>query len=96
MPGGGSTQRLPRRVGLQRAMELLTTGRWISADTGGKGCPAGMAEAGAGPSVGKPPIFSSSQSSPGDSRPLPVFRRLKLRAETYFMALALIMLRDLD
>lgn len=30
MPGGGSTQRLPRRVGLQRAMELLTTGRWIS------------------------------------------------------------------
>lgn len=30
MPGGGSTQRLPQRVGLQRAMELLTTGRWIS------------------------------------------------------------------
>ena len=30
IPGGGSTQRLPRRVGLQRAMELLTTGRWIS------------------------------------------------------------------
>ena len=30
MPGGGSTQRLPRRVGLQRAMELLTTGRWLS------------------------------------------------------------------
>ncbi len=30
MPGGGSTQRLPRRVGLQRAMELLTTGKWIS------------------------------------------------------------------
>jgi len=30
MPGGGSTQRLPRRVGLQRAMDLLTTGRWIS------------------------------------------------------------------
>ncbi|MDA0263377.1 MAG: enoyl-CoA hydratase/isomerase family protein [Chloroflexi bacterium] len=30
MPGGGSTQRLPRRVGLQRAMELLTTGRWIT------------------------------------------------------------------
>ena len=30
VPGGGSTQRLPRRVGLQRAMELLTTGRWIS------------------------------------------------------------------
>lgn len=30
MPGGGSTQRLPRRVGLQRAMELLTTGKWLS------------------------------------------------------------------
>ncbi len=30
MPGGGSTQRLPRRIGLQRAMELLTTGKWIS------------------------------------------------------------------
>lgn len=30
IPGGGSTQRLPRRVGMQRAMELLTTGRWIS------------------------------------------------------------------
>lgn len=29
MPGGGSTQRLPRRVGLPRAMELLTTGRWL-------------------------------------------------------------------
>jgi enoyl-CoA hydratase len=30
IPGGGSTQRLPGRVGLQRAMELLTTGKWIS------------------------------------------------------------------
>ena len=30
IPGGGSTQRLPRRVGMQRAMELLTTGSWIS------------------------------------------------------------------
>ena len=30
MPGGGSTQRLPRRVGMQRAMELLTTGRWLT------------------------------------------------------------------
>ncbi|MBM3942940.1 MAG: enoyl-CoA hydratase/isomerase family protein [SAR202 cluster bacterium] len=29
MPGGGSTQRLPRRIGMQRAMELLTTGRWL-------------------------------------------------------------------
>ena len=29
MPGGGSTQRLPRHVGMQRAMELLTTGRWL-------------------------------------------------------------------
>ncbi len=30
MPGGGSTQRLPRRIGMPRAMELLTTGRWLS------------------------------------------------------------------
>ena len=30
MPGGGSTQRLPRRVGMQLAMELLTTGKWLS------------------------------------------------------------------
>ena len=30
MPGGGSTQRLPGRVGRQRAMELLFTGRWLS------------------------------------------------------------------
>jgi enoyl-CoA hydratase len=29
MPGGGSTQRLPRRIGMQRAMELLTSGRWL-------------------------------------------------------------------
>ena len=34
IPGGGSTQRLPRRVGLQRAMELPTTGRWISGTEG--------------------------------------------------------------
>ena len=34
VPGGGSTQRLPRRVGLQRAMELLTTGKWISGAEG--------------------------------------------------------------
>ena len=30
IPGGGSTQRLPRRVGMPRAMELLTTGRWLN------------------------------------------------------------------
>ena len=30
IPGGGSTQRLPRYIGMQRAMELLTTGRWLS------------------------------------------------------------------
>ena len=30
MPGGGATQRLPRRIGMQRGMELLTTGRWLS------------------------------------------------------------------
>ena len=30
MPGGGSTQRLPRRIGMQKAMELLTTGKWLS------------------------------------------------------------------
>lgn len=32
IPGGGSTQRLPRRIGLARASDLLLTGRWISAD----------------------------------------------------------------
>ena len=30
MPGGGSTQRLPRRIGMQRAMDLITSGRWLS------------------------------------------------------------------
>ena len=30
IPGGGSTIRLPRLVGPQRAMELLTTGRWLN------------------------------------------------------------------
>jgi enoyl-CoA hydratase len=31
IPGGGSTQRLPRRVGAARAMDLLLTGRWLTA-----------------------------------------------------------------
>ena len=30
MPGGGSTQRLPRKIGPQRALNLLLTGRWLS------------------------------------------------------------------
>ncbi len=29
MPGGGSTQRLPRKIGTQRARELIFTARWI-------------------------------------------------------------------
>jgi len=32
MPGLGATQRLPRRIGSARALELLVTGRWIGAD----------------------------------------------------------------
>lgn len=31
MPGGGSTQRLPRKIGEQRAKELIWTARWLSA-----------------------------------------------------------------
>ena len=30
MPGGGATLRLPRKLGPQKAMELLLTGRWLS------------------------------------------------------------------
>ncbi len=30
MPGGGSTQRLPRRIGAQRAKELIWTARWLT------------------------------------------------------------------
>ncbi len=29
MPGGGSTQRLPRLVGMQRAKDLILSGRWL-------------------------------------------------------------------
>lgn len=32
MPGGGSTQRLPRRIGEQRAKEIIWTARWLSAE----------------------------------------------------------------
>ena len=31
IPGGGATQRLPRRIGINRAKELLFTGKWITA-----------------------------------------------------------------
>ncbi len=39
IPGGGSTQRLPIRVGRQRALELLFTGRWL---TGAEAAQAGL------------------------------------------------------
>ncbi len=32
MPGGGSTQRLPRMVGSQRAKELIWSARWLTAE----------------------------------------------------------------
>ena len=32
LPGGGSTQRLPRKIGGQRAKELIMTARWLTAD----------------------------------------------------------------
>lgn len=31
IPGGGNTQRLPQRLGKLRALDLLLTGRWLSA-----------------------------------------------------------------
>jgi enoyl-CoA hydratase/carnithine racemase len=31
MPGAGATQRMARKVGIQRALEVILTGRWISA-----------------------------------------------------------------
>lgn len=30
MPGGGSTQRLPQRVGMQRAMDIIWTAKWLT------------------------------------------------------------------
>lgn len=32
IPGGGNTQRIPHLVGLYRGMDLVLTGRWLSAD----------------------------------------------------------------
>jgi enoyl-CoA hydratase/carnithine racemase len=32
MPGAGATQRLARKVGIQKAMDIILTGRWISAE----------------------------------------------------------------
>ena len=63
IPGGGSTQRLPRRVGMQRAMELLTTGSWIS---GGQAVDWGLALRAvpaprAGPGTGAASGFSAHE-----------------------------------
>lgn len=33
LPGGGATQRAPRRIGMQRAAELIFTARWIDGRT---------------------------------------------------------------
>ncbi len=33
LPGGGATQRAPRRIGAQRAAELILTARWIDGRT---------------------------------------------------------------
>jgi len=32
VPGGGNTQRIPQRLGRTQAMDLLLTGRWVSAE----------------------------------------------------------------
>lgn len=32
MPGGGATQRLPRRIGSQRAKELIWTAKWLTGE----------------------------------------------------------------
>ena len=48
IPGGGSTQRLPCKVGHQRALELLFTGRWMTGGGSGPGW-AGAAGRSQGP-----------------------------------------------
>lgn len=40
LPGGGATQRAPRRLGTLKARELIFTGRWMS---GGEAADAGLA-----------------------------------------------------
>src|SRR5439155_1074763 len=40
MPGGGATQRAARRIGLQKALELIYTGRWL---TGSEAVESGLA-----------------------------------------------------